>query len=109
LIQGATRVSGRPRYAVVDEATVSFLMSLQPLHTPLTSAPTMTDRDTLTRNWLEAERQAVAAEQDLQSFGQAAATPEYRDQAVRAADLRREADALFSRLHMHLRASPPPD
>ena len=67
----------------------------------------MTDRDTLTRNWLEAERLAVGAELELAGFGQAAATPEYRDKAVRAAELRRAADDLFATLHAHLKNSEP--
>ena len=69
---------------------------------------TMTDRDALTTEWLQAERRAVQAELALASHGQASNSPEYRDAAMRAADLRRAADDLFGRLHAHLRSSGPP-
>ena len=67
----------------------------------------MTERDALTSNWLQAERRAVQAELALASHGQASNTPEYRDAALQATELRRVADDLFGHLHAHLRNSGP--
>ncbi|MBK0394848.1 hypothetical protein [Ramlibacter algicola] len=63
----------------------------------------MTDRDALTTDWLQAERRAIEAELTLASHGQASNSPEYRDAAMLATQLRRAADDLFTRLHAHLR------